>query len=106
MRKLTLTRKRSFVASIMKIYIYIQTDEQPELVLQGVPLKLVTTMKNGETSEFEIPNEAVNLFVVFDKHIPNSFHTRTIINPGEAPVVLYTKPKLNPFRGNPFIIYE
>ncbi len=106
MRKLTISRKKSFVASLMKVYIYIQTDQEPELVLKGVPLKLQTTLKNGESTEFEISNDAVNLFVVYDKFVPQSFHAQKVILPGDDPVVLMTKPKLNPFLGNPFEIFE
>ena len=105
MRKLTFKREKKIVASVMKIYIYVETKETPELVINGIDLKLVDKLKNGKTMEFEVTNEDVHIFVVFDKHFPQRFHAQYLLEKGDSDVELFTKPRYSPLKGNPFYIY-
>jgi hypothetical protein len=52
-----------------------------------------------------VPSEDIFVYVVFDKMFPNKFHSKFYLQAGEEDVELYTYPKYNPFKGNPFGIY-
>lgn len=106
-RKVTLERKRSFVASIMKIYVYIQSRESSDLKLDDIDLKLIDPpLKNGKSITFDAPTDEVYVYVVFDKHFPKKFNAKFLIEAGEEDVKLFTKPRLNPYKGNPFTIFK
>jgi len=106
MRKLTLIRKKSFVASLMKVFIYVTSNLPGDKTLEGLNCRKVGELTNGKQETYEIPEEGIHLFVVFDRLLPDAFHCKKFIPPGKADVTLYTKPKLNPFLGNPFQIDE
>jgi len=105
MRKLTLKREKSFVASIMKAYIYLQSNSG-ELDLGYARATQVGVLKNSEELTLEIPNEGVYLFVVFDKLLPKKYNTSFWVPEGKDDIALFTKAKFNPFKGNPFMIYQ
>jgi len=106
-RKITLTRKKSIIASIMKVYIYVQSGEPYDIELDGIPLRLVDPpLKNGKTITFEVPTFELYLYVIFDKRRPKGYNTNFLLPAGEEDIQLYTKPQYNPFAGNPFRIYE
>ena len=105
MRKLILKRKKAFVASLIKIKVFLE-DDKGELELGTVKCKEIGTLKNGRTLEYDIPNERIYVFVVFSKILPNEYHFCYDIPAGDANVELFTAPKLNPVKGNPFEIYS
>ena len=106
-RKLTLERKKSFIASIMKVYVYVQSSEPCDLKLDDVPLKLIDPpLKNGKSMTIEVPTSDVYIYVVFDKHFPQKYHAKYLLSASEEDVTLFTKPRLNPFKGNPFSIFK
>ncbi|MCK5731389.1 MAG: hypothetical protein KAH13_00070 [Tenericutes bacterium] len=105
MRKLTLKRKRRFVAAIMKIYIYLEVDGQGDLTLDDINCRKVGTLKNGASLNIDVPNKDFHIFVVYDKRFPQKFFTKLRVHSGENDIILNTKAKYDPFRGNPFVIY-
>jgi hypothetical protein len=105
MRKLIFKRKKTFTASAGKVRVFIQ-DPHGELVLGSISCKEIGTLKNGETAEYSIPNERVYAFIVFSKVAPESYHSYYEIPAGEGTVELFTAPKLDPIKGNPFAIYD
>ena len=104
MRKLTMTRRKSFVASLMKAYLYVETKGPGELRLNAKDCKLSGVLKNGESVTVEIPEDEVSVFIVFDKFLPQKFNTSYRIPAGGSDLTLYTKAHFNPFKGNPFKI--
>jgi hypothetical protein len=106
MRKLTMKRKKSIVASIMKVYLYVEVKGEGEIELNHKPCKKLATIKNGKEAVVDIPEDAVSIFIVFDKHFPNRFKDEYQLEAGQDDVKLYTKPKLNPLKGNPFKIFK
>lgn len=104
MRTLTIHRKKKIVASIMKVYIYVDEKNAQGLQIDKSVVKGLPTLKNGASTSFEIPNEEVTLYVIFDRNFPQKFHSGIVIGPGESDVELDTYPKYNPLQGNPFII--
>lgn len=106
MRKLTLQRKKTFVACACAVYLYVSCPEsEASARLGGVPCKNVGKIKNGQTVTIEIPDEAVRFFVAYSRTLPESYHTYCTIPAGTEDITLGTKPKFSPFEGNPFSIY-
>jgi hypothetical protein len=106
MRKLTVHRKKQIVAAAMKIRICINTLEPGDFHLKDANLKELGLLKNGGSLTVDIPEEAVDVYVVFDKHFPQRFHHRFSLPAGSEPVVLYTRSRLNPLQGNPFTLSD
>ncbi len=106
MRKLTMIRKKTFVASLMSAYLFVEVQGQGEMELRGVQCAQVATIKNGQSATVSIPETAVRIFIVFDKIMPKTFNTVYDLGTGAEDVTLYTKAKYNPFKGNPFVITE
>jgi hypothetical protein len=106
MRKLTMIRKKTFVGSIMKAYLYIEAENQGELILDGINCNQVATLKNGQSVTVEIPDHELTVFIVFDKYFPQKFHASFQLDSGDSDLILYTKAHFNPFKGNPFRITE
>lgn len=104
MRRLTINRKKKLIACAMKVYIYLETKQDEDIILDGILCKKIGSIKNGKSISFDIPNEKCIVFVCFDRFLPDRFKTGYIVNSGEKDVVLYTYPKYNPFMGNPFLI--
>ena len=107
MRKVTLERKKSFVACLCAVYPYLSCGEaEAQRRLGGVPVKPVGKLKNGKTIEIEIPDEACTLFVAFSKNFPYSYFTHFCIGAGTDDIKLYTKSTFNPALGNAFVIFD
>ena len=104
MRKLTIKRKKQIVAMAAKVRVGIKTEDMPELKLTDANLKICGVLKRGEELVIEIPEEETEIFVVFDKLMPDKFHAKYVIEAGTEDVVLYTQATFNPFKGNPFVI--
>ncbi len=67
MRKLTVKRNKTFVGCAAKLKICIEDSENPTLSINGVPCKILDTIKNGEEKTFEIDSHSRKLFVIADK---------------------------------------
>ncbi len=91
----------------MKVYVYVQSEESSDLKLDDLNLKLIEpALKNGKSITFDISQDDCYIYIVFDKNFPKKFHTKYLLEAGNENVALFTKPKLDPFRGNPFIIFK
>ena len=60
MRKLTIKRAKSFVASLTKVKVYIEDQLSNELTINNVPCRKLGNIKNGEEA-------AVCLFTVLSE---------------------------------------
>lgn len=67
MRNLRILRRKSFVASLAKLQVWIEDHEHPEMDIRGVPCRKLGYLKNGEEAVFEIDNNAHKVFVICDK---------------------------------------
>ena len=106
MRKVTVERKRKIVASVMKIHIYVQSNDPVDLVLDNSNLRYVEAIKNGKSISFELPEEPICVYVVFDKNFPSKFNNKICLPAGNEEIVLVTAPSYNPLKGNPFEIWR
>lgn len=104
MRNLVVHRRKHFVASAMKVRICINTSSEADITLPDANLKVLGELKNGKSLEVEIPEETVDVYVVFDKLFPQRFNSKFRVKAGESPVELHTYSSFSPFKGNPFVI--
>lgn len=106
MRKVTLQRKKQFVAMAVKVRVCVKTEEEADIKLVDGNLKVVGVLKQGESIDIEIPEDATEIYVVYDKLLPQKFHAKYLIAAGTEDITLYTQARLNPFKGNPFVISD
>ena len=102
MRKLTITRNKTFVASLVKMKVYIEDREANDLVINDVPCRKLGELKNGEQKTFEISNDEAKVFVIADKLSKNFCNEFYRLPEGEEDVELTGKNKYNPANGNAF----
>ncbi len=102
MRKVYLTRDKSFVGCLGKLNVYIEDHENPELTIAGIPCKKVCKVKNGETVSFDIGEEAVKVIVIADKLSKELCNDYYQVPAGVGDVEIGGKCTYNPGAGNPF----
>jgi len=103
MRKLTIKRKKTFTASLMKVKFYISDENSNEITINGINCKKLGEVANGKEVSFEINNDEVVLFSIIDKLSKDFCNDKIVIKAGEEAIVITGKNKLSPFKGNPFI---
>ena len=102
MRNLTITRQKSFVASLVRMKVYIEDPQANELEINGVGCRKLGTLKNGETATFLIGDQAARVFVIADK-VSRGFCCDCYPLPaGTEHVVLTGRNKFHPGAGNAF----
>lgn len=102
MRTLTITRGKTFVGCLGKFKFYVEDANNPELTILNTPCRKLGTLKNGETKSFEIPEEAVRIFVIADKVSKGFCNEYFPIPAGTEDVTLTGQCKFNPANGNAF----
>ena len=101
MRKLTIKRKKSFVASLAKLKVYIE-DPAGELDITGIKCRLLGTLANGEEKSFYIEENAAKVFVIADKMSRDYFYDCSNLPDGNEDIYLTGKNAFNPATGNAF----
>ena len=102
MRYLTITRTKSFVASLGKMKVYIEDPLSAEIVINNIPCRKIGTLKNGERSTFTIDENAARVFVIADKLSKDYCSEFYKIPAGNEDIVLSGKNHFNPANGNAF----
>lgn len=102
MRTLTITRGKTFVGCLGKFKFYVEDANNPETTILNTPCRKLGTIKNGETKSFEIPEEAVKIFVIADKVSKGFCNEYYPIPAGTEDVTLTGQCKFNPANGNAF----
>ena len=102
MRNLTITRTKSFVASLGKMKVYIEDPFTGDTVISGVNCRKLGDLKNGETATFPIGEEAARVYVIADQVSKNYSNDYYPLEAGTEDVVLTGKNHFNPGAGNPF----
>ena len=101
MRKLTIKRKKSFVASLAKLKVYIE-DPAGELDITGIKCRLLGTLANGEEKSFYIEENAAKVFVIADKMSRDYCYDCRNLPDGNEDIYLTGKNAFNPATGNAF----
>lgn len=96
MRKLTIKRRKSIVASLMKVKIYIEDNKDYGRMIFGYPCKEVGSLKNNSELVIEIDNNEHRIFA-------DVYVDMIIIPAGEEDVIISGKNVYSPFKGNPFV---
>ncbi len=103
MRKLTIKRRKSIVASLMKVKIYIVDDKDCERVILKYPCKEVGRLKNNSELVIEIDNNEHRIFADVAFQATDIYADMIIIPAGEEDIIISGKNVYSPFRGNPFV---
>lgn len=103
MRKLTIERRKTFVACAMKLKVYIETDGVGDLVINDTPCVKLGTLKNGETQTFEISDKAAKVYVIADKISKNYCNDFYQLPEGSDDISLSGKNKFNLASGNAYV---
>ena len=102
MRKLTITRKKSFVGCVCKNKVYIQ-DPAGTTTIGDDTCTMLGTLKNGETATFEITEDATKVYVIADQMSKEYCNDCYHLPEGTEDVELSGKGAFNPAAGNAFL---
>ena len=102
MRNLTIKRTKTFVASLARLNVYIEDENNCDLVINDSPCRKLGTLKNGEEKTFEISEASTRVYVIADKLSKGFCNEFAEIPYGEEDITLTGKNHYNPFTGNPF----
>ena len=103
MRNLTVKRRKSFVASLSTVKVYIEDPSSKEIVINNIPCRKLGLLKNGEEKNFSIGEEAAKVFVIGDslsKDFCNDFYQ---LAEGSEDIYLEGQNKYNPAAGNRYV---
>jgi len=103
MRKLILTRRKSSVASLIRMAVYAEDPVYGDRQLNDVPCRLIGHVKNGEEKTFYIEESALRIFVVPDSLVKGSSSDFYPIPAGDQDVYLSGRTYYNPANGNAFL---
>ena len=103
MRKLTIKRNKTFVASATKVLFCIVNNYYPGKPVPQCDCEILGKVKNGETLQVEIPETKVTIAAAYDSLGVFMITDVVIIPAGSDDIMLEGKAKLNPAVGNPFI---
>ncbi len=102
MRKLTVTREKSFVACLNKTKFYIEDDTSCDLVIRGVPCRYLGAIKNGGTETFEVTDKSVRVFAIVGKSSKEYCNDMYMLPEGDYDINLTGKHKYNSRVGHAF----
>jgi hypothetical protein len=90
-RKLILKRKKTYVGSVLKAYVFLG-DGRGEFVIKGVKCTELGFLNNGGRGEYGIPEESVYVFVLNSKKRADDSHFCYQIPRGNKNVELFIAP--------------
>lgn len=103
MRKLTIHRQKSFVASLMKVKIYITDPVECDLEINKQKCRKLGELKNGETKEFDVISGAATVYAIYDTFTQNSCFGKYELPCSDDNITITGKSTLAPKKGNPFV---
>lgn len=105
MRKLTLKRDKTFVGCAMKAKVYLK-DENGEITIDGNKCRFITSIKNNSSVTFDIDENENMIYVIYDTISKDFCFGKKVISAGNEDILVHGKPKLSPFKGNPFVFKD
>ncbi len=90
MRKLTVIRRKAFLAYAGVARIYVEDHNCPELTIGSelVPCRKLGDLKNGQTGTYDIPETGVKIFVIADIMTRDAFNECYQLNSGSEDLTL------------------
>ena len=101
MRTVTIQRRKSAVGALVAYKVYAE-DPSAAFKVDGIPCRLLGTLKNGESKGFEVDNEACRLFVVAGKMSRNYCFDMVSLPAGDSDLFLSGQSHFSLLTGNPF----
>lgn len=103
MRKLTITRTKSFVGCLIDMQIYIETPNSGSTTINGITCAKIGDLKNGETKTFDISDNTAKVYVIADsisKEYCNDFYQ---LPEGSEDITLTGRNRFSLLSGNAYI---
>lgn len=94
MRTLYVHRKKCFLCWAVRYFIYLVDAQSGDCVKDGMPCRLVGTVKNGKTCKIEIPEEGCMLYVASSKIITSEGCKSVHFAMGTEDEHIYVKPSM------------
>lgn len=102
MRNLIINRENSDFAKDKEYLVYIEDYTIPECKIDGLPVRKLGTIKNGEIARFRIADREAKVFIVMNKLTRNYSNACCHVDEGNNDVFLSGKCIKNPLKFNPF----
>lgn len=102
MRNLIIQRRKTFIASLITMKVYIEDIYSNDLVINNIPCRKIGELKNGEQKSFLIDEYQRKVFVIADKISKNYCNDFYIIPTGYNDVFLTGQNKFDLTTGNAF----
>lgn len=102
MRYLTIKCKKSFVACLAAMKVYIEDPAAGDLTINGIRCRKLGTLKNGEKGNFRISEAPAKVFVIADQFSEEFCNDFYLLPAGQESITLSGRCRLNPAAGNPF----
>ncbi len=102
MRRVYLTRDKSFVGCAVTLNVYVEDNARGDATVNGVAYRKVCPIKNGETVSFDIGDEATRVMVAVTTAVDNTLSDYYQIPAGETDVELGGVCKYVNGAGSPF----
>ena len=102
MRRLWIERRKATAACLVKMKVYIEDPENPDITIGDVPCRKLGELKNGQQRHFAIDEQPARVFVVADQLSRNVCNEFIRIPGGREDVFLTGQNRLKPWAGNPF----
>ncbi len=102
MRTLTITRKKSGIASLVSMQVFIEDEVNGDMLVNKIPCRKLGSLSNGEQGTFEIDENSRRVFVASNITSKNMYNEEYRIPEGTEDIVLSGKNHYSPGVGNPF----
>ena len=102
MRKITIYRRKTVIACISKMQVYIEDNIFGDTVISGVKCRRLGELKNGESKTFSIDEGKKRVFALADNMSRDVWNESITIPSGGDDVYLSGKNHYDPLNGNPF----
>ena len=106
MRKLTINRKKTFVAGASKVFIYSIENPEPNVEITKDMCTFLGDIKNGKSLEVQIPEHKITILAAYESLGIFMITDHVTLPEGNTDIVLEGKAKLNPSIGNPFLFIK
>lgn len=103
MKTVIIIRKKSFVAKLSSVKIYVSDANKPETEINCIPCRKIGEIENGGELKVELPSSECTLFAVYDEVSKNSCGDSIYLPEGDGKILITGKSKFAPMRGNPFV---
>lgn len=103
MRKLTIIRKKTFIASISKVFIYSIHEHIKDEEITKDMCTYLGEIKNGKSLEVVIEESEVTILAAYESLGIFMITDYITLPEGNQNITLEGKAKFNPAMGNPFL---